>query len=616
MASFRLLLLLVALFFVGCSAFPEEDLRHTDTTTWNTRYEPREYQSLEEWEARREMLSALLRAGAGLYPQSPDNPLNVRRSSPREDEGYTVEAVLFESFPGFYSAGSLYLPKGDGPFPAIIHAHGHKPGGRFQEDDMFGVQSASVHLARMGVVVFAPDMLGFHDSLQFGHRELDPVFQLWGLNAMGLQTLTNQRSVDFLESLPEVDPERIGIMGWSGGGDQTIVAAGLDARIKVSIPMVTTSANTQSTCVCGNQPGLRHATDHVEMTALAAPKPLLLVSCTGDYTWETPEIEFPAIQAVYKLYGAQDKAENAHIEYDWHNLSPGSRRAVYEFVNRVWGLQAPVEERAFTIAEPHQLRFFPDDKLPEGAADREQLLANWRDFVTEALRRDEQRTDFESVYRRGLRLVLGVEVPSDREIEFREGTDDLVYLHRRGRNDRVPVRIQRGEGPTTLFVTPDGSVPESAWKVGGTVAAVQVFSGPRAAEEVDLFRSFHLTEVALKVQDILTTVAFLRAQSPDSRFRLVGLGEAGLWSLLAAAIDGEIDNTIADVDQFASEEDAAYLDRLDVPGLRRLGDFRTVLKLLPAEKRLVHNTGDQFTAVDDGRSEALTWEEIEQALGI
>lgn len=614
MASLRSLLLLAALFVVGCSAFPKEDLRHTDTTTWNTRYDPREYQGLEEWEARREMLSALLRTGAGLYPQSPDNPLNVRRSSPIEDEGYTVEAVLFESFPGFYSAGSLYLPKGDGPFPAIIHAHGHKPGGRFQEDDMFGVQSASVHLARMGVVVFAPDMLGFNDSLQFGHRELEPLFQLWGLNAMGLQTLTNQRSLDFLESLPEVDPERIGIMGWSGGGDQTIVAAGLDDRIKVSIPMVTTSANTQSTCACGNQPGLRHATDHVEMTALAAPKPLLLVSCTGDYTWETPEIEFPAIQAVYRLYGAQDKAENAHIEFDWHNLSPGSRRAVYEFVKSVWGLQAPVEERAFTVAEPQQLRFFPDDKLPEGAADQEQLLANWKTFVEGALVNDYRRDDFASTYRRGLRLVLGVELPAADEIQVLEETDNTVYLHRRGQKDRVPIRVQSGEGPSTLIVSPDGSVPTGAWSLGGTVAAVKVFSGPRAAEKVDLFRSFHLTEMALKVQDILTAVAFLRRESPNAELRLVGLGEAGLWSLLAAAIDGKVDFTVADVAQFSSEEDAAYLERLDIPGFRRLGGFRTVVRLLPVDKLLVHNTGDRFKAADDGRSEALTWEEVEQAL--
>jgi dienelactone hydrolase len=603
-----------ALFIAGCSAFPTEDSRYTDTTTWNTRYEPREYESLEKWQARREMLSTLLRVGAGLYPQSPDNPLNVRRSPQIGEEGYTVEAVLFESFPGFYSAGSLYLPEGEGPFPALIHAHGHKPGGRFQEDDMFGVQSASVHLARMGVVVFAPDMLGFNDSLQFGHRELEPVFQLWGLNAMGLQTLTNQRSIDFLESLPEVDPERIGIMGWSGGGDQTIVAAALDDRIKVSIPMVTTSANTQSTCACGNQPGLRHATDHVEMTAMAAPKPLLLVSCTGDYTWETPEIEFPAIQAVYKLYGAQDKAENAHIEYDWHNFSPGSRRAVYEFVKRVWSLQAPVEEGRFTTVEPRQLRFFPNDELPKEAADPEQLLSNWKAFVVDALRHDQQREDFESVYRRGLRLVLGVELPAADEIKFREGTDNDVYLHRRGRRDRVPVRIQRGEGPITLIVSADGSVPESAWSLPGTVAAVQVFSGPRAAEELALFRSFHLTDAALKVQDILTAMIFLRREYPDAEFRLVGLGEAGLWSLLAAAIDGDVDYTIADVDQFASEEDAAYLERLDIPGLRRLGDFRTVLKLLPSDRRLVHNTGDRFKAAEDGRSGLLNWEEIETVL--
>ncbi|MCA9778480.1 MAG: acetylxylan esterase, partial [Candidatus Eremiobacteraeota bacterium] len=556
----RLFVFCLALFLVGCSSFPDEDLRRIDTTTWNTRYEPREYDGLEEWQSRKDKLLALLRVGGGLYPESPATPLNVRRFPALEDEGYTVEPVLFESFPGFYSAGSLYKPKGEGPFPALIHAHGHKPGGRFQEDEIFGVQSASVHLARMGIVVFAPDMLGFNDSLQFGHSRLDPTFQLWGLNVMGLQTLTNLRSLDFLESLSEVDKERIGIMGWSGGGDQTIVLAALDDRIKVSIPMVTTSANTQSTCICGNQPGLRYATDHVEMTALAAPKPLLLVSCTGDYTWETPDREFPAIKAIYQLYGEGDKAQNAHVDFDWHNLSPASRRAVYQYLKEQWGLQAPVEERAFNLADLNRLRAFPEDKLPPEAADRAQLFDNWKTWVEEQLHRDFQSDDFESAYRRGLRLVLGVEVPEPRELMTQEGPEGLLLLHRRDGKDRVPLKISRAEGPVTLLVSADGKIPEEAWKLNGTVAMVEVFSGPRAAEKVDLFRSFHLTETALKVQDILTAISFLREEYPEAELRLVGLGEAGLWSLLAAAVDGDIDYTVADADRFACDEDTAYLE--------------------------------------------------------
>lgn len=526
-----------------------------------------------------------------------------------------MEPVLFESFPGFYSTASLYRPEGEGPFPALIHAHGHKPKGRFQEDELFGVQSGSVQLARMGILVLAPDMLGYNDSLQFPHGKLDRAHQLWGMNTMGLQTLTSLRALDYLETLPEVDRDRIGILGWSGGGDQTVVAAAIDERIKLAIPMVTTSVSTQATCPCGNQPGLRHATNQVEMTSLMAPKPMLLVSCTGDFTWETPEIEFPAIRSVYALYGAADKTENAHIEFDWHSFELGARTAAYKFVKRTWGLQASTAERTFKPVDLSKIPIFPGGKLPPQAADQTQLLVNWKKLVEKELSYDAERDDFESVYRKGLRLTLGVELPDPRDVRSYQSPEGPIYLHRPGGKDRVRLDLKAVRGPVTLLVSPEPIAPQNVQSLEGTVAVVKVFSAPRSQAKKDpLFDSFHLSDVALKVQDILTAAAFLRREFPQAKLRLVGTGEAGLWCLLAAAVDEEIDFIVADAAEFACDDDEAYLEKLDLPGLRRLGDFPTVLKLISSEKVLIHNTGAKFTAAPQGRVEPLTWDEIKQAL--
>src|SRR5207302_5436304 len=127
---------------------------------------------------------------------------------------------------------------------------------------------------------------------------------LWGLSLAGLQLWNSIRSLDFLQSRPEVDPERIGAAGASGGGTQTFLLAAVDERVKVAVPVNMISLHMQGGCLCENPPGLRLDTNNLEIAATIAPRPLLMIAATGDWTAETLEVEFPEMRRFYALLGA------------------------------------------------------------------------------------------------------------------------------------------------------------------------------------------------------------------------------------------------------------------------------------------------------------------------
>ncbi len=244
--------------------------------------------------------------------------------SRREMDGYVVENIAIESFPGFWVTGNLYTPlKPSEKNAAILCPHGHAPDARF----MAYVQYRSASLARMGAVVFAYDMIGYGESAQVTHRM--PI-------ALLLQTWNSKRIVDYLISREDVDPERIGMTGESGGGTQTFMLTAVDERISVSVPVVQVSAHFFGGCMCeSGMPVHRstgHQTNNVEIAALAAPRPMLLISDGADWTRNTPRIEYPYIQRVYALYDAEHRVENVHLPAEKHDYGYSKRTAAYNFL--------------------------------------------------------------------------------------------------------------------------------------------------------------------------------------------------------------------------------------------------------------------------------------------
>ncbi|WP_422081952.1 alpha/beta hydrolase family protein [Ulvibacterium sp.] len=283
-----------------------------------------QWNDLDSWEARAHTIKEGIKSGMEWekMPKIKGN-FNPITHSKREMDGYIVENIAIESFPGFYITGNLYRPStGEGKFAAILSPHGHLPDKRLRED----VQTRAAVFAKMGAVVFAYDMLGFGESKQVEHTI--PI-------ALALQTYNSRRVLEYLLSRDDVDGNRIGMTGGSGGATQTFMLTALDDRIKVAAPVVQVSAHFFGGCVCESgmpvHKGENHQTNNVEIAALAVPRPLLLVSNGADWTRNTPRIEYPYLQKVYALYDAEHKVENVHLPSEKHDYGYSKRTAVYNF---------------------------------------------------------------------------------------------------------------------------------------------------------------------------------------------------------------------------------------------------------------------------------------------
>ena len=332
------------------------------------------YKNLDQWKARAANIRKQILTGANLYPLPKRTPLNAVVNKKRTYEGYTVESAAFEARPGYFVYGNLYRPLGKkGPHAGILCPHGHArgpAGGRLRADQ----QHRCATLARMGAVVFSYDMIGFGDSEHLGwnhgHKQ-----------ALTLQTWSSIRGIDFLESLADVDKKRIGVTGCSGGGTQTFLLTAVDKRVAVAVPVVMVSAHFFGGCHCESGMPIHKTaeleTNNAEIAALTAPRPLLLVSVGGDWTKNTPQVEYPYIRNVYGLYGKTSQVENAHFPKEGHGYQRSKRQAMYPFMVKHLGLDAKgvvdpktgdFDESKNVLEKPEQMRVFDKEHpLPSHA---------------------------------------------------------------------------------------------------------------------------------------------------------------------------------------------------------------------------------------------------------
>lgn len=316
--------------------------------------------SLQQWQQRRDQIQQRLREGMQLevIPAKPKSAPIIH--SKKVMNGYTVENVAFESLPGFYVTGNLYRPlTTQASYAGILCPHGHwkNPDGRFHEQ----MQIRCAMLAQMGAVVFAWDMVGYGDSLQCDHKLA---------KALKLQTINSISALEFLLSLPGVDPERIGITGASGGGTQSFLLTALDQRIKVSVPCVMVSAHFFGGCVCESGMPIHKKgdfqTNNVEIAALAAPRPMLLISDGADWTKNNPKTEYPFMQQIYRLYSKEQNVALVHLPNEKHDYGPSKRKAMYPFLAKHLNLNLKavidssgnIDESSVTVLDRNQLSVF------------------------------------------------------------------------------------------------------------------------------------------------------------------------------------------------------------------------------------------------------------------
>lgn len=574
--------LIASVLFAAALTFfvPPEDSRNKYTPDDNTHFVMPAYSSLSEWESRKHHLRTQILSAAGLSPMPPKTPLHPTSYGRVERDGYSIDKVMIETLPGYYLGGNLYQPlHRSGKLPAVLLAHGHWKYGRLQNEVEYSVPALAVNLARQGYVVFAYDMVGYNDTRQTPHSFGGPDEQLWAFSPFGLQLWNSIRSVDYLISLPNVDSGRIAITGASGGGTQTFMLAAVDERVRFAAPVNMISDSMQGGDPCEDAPGLRFGTFNTEIAAVIAPRRMLVVSSTRDWTKHTPYEEFPAIRGIYELYGRGNRLLSVQVDAP-HNYNKESREAVYRFFGEyMLGQHDPsaLKDREFHQEQDEDVLVLKDGKPPPNAVNYEGLLESWKQI---ARRQSESATDRAAI-REQLRQALATEWPTRLASEI---DHENILLSRVGVADRVGgLYIATGSKEATLVIHPRGAEAarrtpfvQSLVDSGRSVLMIDTFQTGAAHayrnRSSRYFLTYNRSDDANRVQDILTALAFLKTNH-SGPIRVVGLENAGVWCLFAAAV-APIDVTLtANLDGFDGS-DESFRKGFFVPGVQRAGGLR------------------------------------------
>ncbi len=323
------------------------------------------------------------------------------------------------------------------------------------------------------------------------------------------------------------------------------------------------------------------------------------------------------VRSIYELDGAPDQVSWVQEDAQ-HNYNQASREHVYRFLTRsLFGVDdaAAAAEEPFEVLDEPMLRVWADREPPADRMDLDALSGSViaeKEASFEALYPDfaDQREAFERVYRPAFEHALLASMPESAEVTVNHGEKRTAgnaemedrRLGREGGGDAVPLPLRRSvggprgtravvvvaeEGRASLL---DGGAPGELLSAllarGATVLTVDPFlvgeavpedGAPDRAADVEFFTTYNRTDVAERVRDIVTALAFARELEGIESVRLVGLGEAGLWCLLAQPL-ANADRCAADMAGFALE-DGEFLARCPVPLVRQAGDFRTAFAL-------------------------------------
>lgn len=620
-------------------------------------------QNLAEWEGRSEQVRRQMLVALGLWPLPTRTPQKAVVHGLVDRDEYTVERVYLESFPGHFVTGNLYRPKsGPARKPGVLCPHGHWAQGRFYDAGESGLkreldngweklpcgaryplQARCVHLARMGCVVFHYDMVGYADSVQIPHRPgmraemntsenwgyFSPQAELHLQNMMGLQTWNSIRVLDWFSSLPDVDAQRIGVTGASGGGTQTFILCAIDPRPLVAFPAVMVSTAMQGGCTCENACYLRIGTSNVEFAALFAPKALGL-TCANDWTKEMPTKGFPELQQLYSLFEASDRLHLAAFLDHPHNYNYHSRLVMYRWMNKHLGLghAEPIDERRFQPLSREEMTVWTEGHpKPPSGPDYERSLLRW---ITEDSRKQlealiprtgELLAEFRRVMGGAMDVMIGRSLPAAAEIEFEprfdRSLDDFTWVGGIVRQvkykEEIPVYVflprgGRFNGTAILCVTPtgkeallqsDGTPHEAvieALQAGCGVVAMDLFGqgestldgqpitrnrlDPKRKDYAGYTYGYNHPLFSQRVHDILTVLSAVRSRPEVQRVYLVGLGGAGRW--VAGALTQArtaVDRAVVDTQGFRFRNLTAIDDPDFLPGAVKYLDLPGMLAL-------------------------------------
>ncbi|MCG8600165.1 MAG: alpha/beta hydrolase family protein [Verrucomicrobiales bacterium] len=543
--------------------------------------------SLEQWETRADLLRRRVLVANGMFPLPEKTPLNAVVHGKVQRDGFTIEKVYFESVPGFHVTGLLFRPSGEAAkagktYPAVLSPHGHggriydlgdkkikealeNGGEKFAESGRNPKIARCVTLARLGCVTFIYDMIDYADNRQLpkglGHafREQRPDFEgkeSWGIystqaelrlqSIFGLQTWNSIRALDFLESLPDVDPGRIGVTGGSGGGTQTIMVCAIDDRPVVGFPNGMVSSSMQGGCPCENASLLRIGTGNVELAALFAPKPQGMTAA-NDWTKEmlVDGKGFPELKQLYTMYGKPGNVICGDMLRFPHNYNYPTRRMMYEWFNKHLGLghDTPIVEADFLplTAEDHAV-YNENHPRPEGGEAFERKLTRWLADQSDASLAALPKMERAELVAQAWQILVGIDDPVTVD-------ENATWISSRRESDRTILSIS---APPEITETP---VVENKREYAGYT------------------HGYNHSVFARRARQVLSRITSTQRSGNKITIEAAPGTEAFALAATAAAEPESVGQLTLDDDSFRFADLTSYRDPDFIPGAVKYGDL-------------------------------------------
>lgn len=334
-----------------------------------------------DWTTRQQLVRKKLMEIVGPFPEK--TPLNPRITGVLKKDGYKVEKIIYESMPGFYVSACLFIPDGiKKKAPAVLNLIGHEQESFRAELD----QVIILNLVKKGIVVLAIDPLGQGEHVQYYDPEVK--FSSIGYSVVEHCYFGNQcflsgsssaryflwdgiRAIDYLVTRKEVDAEKIGVTGFSGGGTVTSYLGAFDDRVKVAIPSSWSAASRRQLETKGAQDaeaefyrGLAAGITFEDLIEVRAPKPTLMTFVSRD-EYLSLQGAREAYSEARQAYAVFDKKENLELVEDdsKHWLTPKIRLAIFSFFMKHFDLSGDPSEQDVEILSADELRVTPTGQI-------------------------------------------------------------------------------------------------------------------------------------------------------------------------------------------------------------------------------------------------------------
>ena len=559
-----------------------------------------EYEKLqtpEQLAAHQEKMRQFFVAQLGGFPER--TPLNARVVEKRDRDGYRIEKVIYESRPRHYVTAVLYLPDAQPPYPGVLVPCGHSGNGKASEV----YQLACILIAKNGMAALCYDPIDQGERYNLldengkprvggttGHTLTGVGAILLGRNTATYRVWDGMRSIDYLQSRPEVDPEQIGCTGNSGGGTLTSYLMALDQRIKSAAPSCYLTSYRRLTQTIGPQDAeqnihaqIAFGMDHADYVMMRGPRPTLMCAATQDFfdiggTWDC----FRQAKRFYTRLGFAERVDIVETDMK-HGFSTHLRVGTVRWMRRwLLGIDDAITETESPVLSDDEIQCTPQGQvmLLDGARNTYDLNVELEETLGQARKKFWQQTERTAALEE-VRRIAGVrkldELP-DAPLEKtatveREGyrIDKLVIRPEPGiRLAALAFVPQQPNGQATLYLNtagkqadagPGGPI-EKLVEQGNLVLAVDLrglgetqgggsrkfanYLGPEW-DDITLAYLLDTSYLAMRTEDILVCARLLenyQAGGKPNQVHLLSVGRVGPAALHAAALEPQLFDSV------------------------------------------------------------------------